>query len=180
MEEVVARRANLIAAYIFLMAFGSAVILIGIIANINLAEEYGDWTVMLFFLGIGLVIIAAGIIGLLVYLKMPKVYITYKDGKLYFSDGTECYPHEVEHVLVKLTRTNGIESSTGGLVITVYGRKIEYKAVRQVKAAEKRLEELYNRSREEYRLQHLKELEKEAEEISKAREEAGKNSDIQN
>ena len=153
-EEVIAQKANLIAAYIFIMVLGLGCIVLGIVLNFTY-----DWAVMLFFLGIGLVFIVVSVIGLLVYFKMPKVYITYKDGKLHFADGTECYPYEIEHVLVNLTRTNGIESPTGGLVITVHGRKIDYKNVKKVKAVEKRLGELFYLSRNAH-LNQLAELEK--------------------
>ena len=162
-EEIVARKANYIPIYIFIMVLGLAVAITGMIANIDLAKEYDDWTVLLFFLGVGLVIIAAGIIGLIVYLKMPKVFITYKDGKLHFSDGTECYPYEIEHVLINLTRTNGILSSAGGLVITVRGRKIKYNNVKKIKAVEDRLGELFTISRNAY-IKQLMELEQEEKE----------------
>lgn len=162
-EEIVARKANLIWIYALIMAFGLAVMILGIFLNFSY-----DWTVMLFFLGIGLIFIAVGVIGLVVYLKMPKVYITYKDGKLHFADGTECYPHEIEHVLFNLTRTYGIESSMGGLVVTVHGRKIKYNNVKKIKAVESRLGELFTLSRNAYikQLMELEEKEKESDESS--------------
>lgn len=161
-EEVVAKKANFAVGFIIFMAIGLIITIVGIVGFIN-PKDSSDLATLIGFIVGALIIIAAMVAGLISYFKTPKVFITYKDGKLHFADGTECAPHEIEHVLVKITRTNGIESSTGGLVITVYGRKIEYNAVKKVKAVESRLEELYNMSRKEYLLR-LAELEKEAEE----------------
>ena len=178
-EEVIAKKANFIVGYTIFMAIGLIFTIVGIVVFID-PKDSSDLTTLICCIVGAVIIVAAIVAGLTSYFKSPKVFITYKDGKLHFADGTECYPYEIEHVLVNLTKNNGIESPTGGLVITVQGRKIEYNGVKKVKAAEKRLKELYEISRNEYRLQHLAELEKEAEEINKRAEERGKNSDIQN
>ena len=175
-EEVVARRANYRWGPIFVIVLGLAAVILGILLNFRY-----DWTIMLFFLGIGLLIIDAGLAGVIGYIKKPKIFITYKDGKLHFSDGTECYPHEIEHVLVKITSTNGIQSTTGGLVITVHGRKIAYRGVKKIKTVESRLGELFEMSRKAY-IQRLIELEKEAEnnkEADKSGESPASDSEVQ-
>ena len=178
-EEVIAKKANFLVGFTIFMGIGLIISIVGIVGFIN-PKDSSDWTTLICCIVGALTIIAAIIAGLSSYFKTPKVYITYKDGKLHFADGTECYPYEIEHVLVNLTKTNGIESPTGGLVITVRGRKIEYNAVKKVKAVESRLKELYETSRNEYRLQHLNELEKEYEEINGETEETCENSDILN
>lgn len=165
-EEIIAKKANFIVGFTIFMAIGLIFTIVGIVVFID-PKDSSDWATLICCIVGAVIIIAAIVAGLSSYFKSPKVFITYKDGKLHFADGTECYPYEIEHVLVKLTKTNGIESSTGGLVITVRGRAIEYNGIKKVKAVENRLKELYEISRNAY-LKQLMELEKEAEESSES------------
>lgn len=143
-EEVVAKRANLLPGYIVCGVMGLLILVVGVVAGIS-AHETGA-----IFIGlvIGLLLIAMAVVLIIMHIRAPKTYIVYRDGKLHFADGSECYPYEITHVLLKLTRRNGIASPTGGIVLTINeSRKIEYKYVDKVKNVEKRLGELYEYSR---------------------------------
>ena len=146
MEEVVAKKANLIPGYVILIVLGVVFAILGIVFYVN---EYEIGAVIV-SAAVGVFMLVAGIIGLVLYCKSPKIYITYKDGKLHLLDGPECYPLDGTDVLIKLTRTNGIVSPTGGLVLTVGGRRIEYKNVYKVKDVQYRLGELFEISRNAY------------------------------
>jgi len=130
-EIVVARKAKLLAAYISFIVAGALFLGFGIYFAIVHSENF--WAILLVcgLMGIGL--IAAGIWQIVKYKKTPENLITYKDGLFTFADGTICNPNEITHVLIKLTRQNGVVNSTGGLVVTINGsRKIEYQNIAYV------------------------------------------------
>lgn len=136
-EIIVAKKAKLLAAYIVFIVFGVALAAMGIVFWIRRNEIL----FLVFFGVLGLIFIAFAIWMIIKYKKTPAVFITYKDGLFTFADGTTCNPNEITHVLVKITRQNGIENSTGGLVITINGsRKIEYSNVAQVKQAQNEIQ----------------------------------------
>ena len=135
-EIIVAKRAKLLAAYITFIVVGIAVIVMGIVFGVRTSNS-NKYIYIGFFGVLGLIFIAVGIWQIIKYKKTPAIFITYKDGLFTFADGTTCNPNEITHVLVKLTRQNGIVNSTGGMVITINGtRQIEYQNIATVHQAQ--------------------------------------------
>lgn len=140
MEEVVAKKANMIPGAVISIVMGLVILVGGVVLGIQ-ADETGAILVGVI---VGLILIATGAVLLFGYLKSPRELIILKpDGKLYFAGDAAYYPHEITYVLIRLTRTNGIVNSTGGIDITINGgRIIKYKNVKQVKAVQQRLSDL--------------------------------------
>lgn len=138
MEEVVARKANMIPGSVVCMVFGLIILLGGVILGVQVNESGA----IVIGVVVGLILLATGGFLLFGYLRTPRNLITYKEGKLYFNDGTAYYPHEVTYVLVRLTRSYGVVNPTGGIDITVAGRIIKYKNVEKVKMVQQRLSDL--------------------------------------
>lgn len=141
MEEIIAKKANLLPGLIVAAVISVALLIGGIVLGISM-EEPGAAVI-----GVGIGGILSVVVGIQIYkfIRQPKVLITYSDGKFNFPDGSRCQPGEITHILLKLTRGRyGTVSSTGGMVITVNGRKIELKNVDRVKQAEARISEICN------------------------------------
>lgn len=145
-DTVVAKKANLLFGLIVMIVLGAGIIALGVYFGVT--RENDKLIFLLFFGIVGLLFIAFGIWQIVKYKKTPLNLITYGDGLFKFADGTTCTPNEITHVLIKLTRQNGIVNSTGGIVITINGaRKIEYFNVDKVKAVQEtiqRITEEYN------------------------------------
>lgn len=139
--EVVAKKANMMPAYILIIIVGLAFMVgLSVLGVIN--DTIGA---LVLGLAIGGALLAMGIVFLVKFVKLPKELITYADGKFNFADGTSCTPDEITHVLIKLTRSYGVVNPTGGIVITINdSRKIEYKTVMKVKQAQQRMQEITN------------------------------------
>ncbi len=139
MEEIVAKKANLLPGYI-VVAILSAVLIAGGIAVGLVAGEPGA---IVIGVAVGAILAVTAVVQILKFIKMPQALITYSDGKFHFPDGSSCLPEEISHILLKLTRGRyGSVASTGGMVLTVNGRKIELKYISKVKEAEKRISEI--------------------------------------
>ena len=131
-EIVVAKKGNLLVGSIMFIIFGVVLIVLGVIFGL---KRTGDEMSMFiaFFAVLGLVMIAVGVYQAVTYKKTPTNLITYKDGLFKFADGTTGTPNEITHVVVKLTRHNGVVSPTGGIEITrSNGRTISYSNVANV------------------------------------------------
>lgn len=141
MEEIIAKKANLLPGLIVAAVISVALLIGGIVLGVSMKETGAT------VIGIGIGGVLSVFVGFQIYkfIKQPKILITYSDGKFNFPDGSRCQPNEITHILLKLTRGRyGTVSSTGGMVITVNGRKIELKNVAQVKQAEARISEICN------------------------------------
>lgn len=136
MEEVVAKKANLLPGLIIAAVLSVGILVIGVVVGI-VAEETGALVI-----GIAIGGFMSAFVGFQIFkfVKQPKVLIVYSDGKFHFPDGSCCYPNEITHILLKLTRSRyGAVAKTGGMVLTVNGRKIEIKNIANVKTAEARI-----------------------------------------
>lgn len=141
MEEIIAKRANLLPGYIVVAVVSVLMIVGGTVVGI-VANETGAIVIGVV---IGLILAVTATVQIFRYVKMPKVLITYSEGKFHFPDGSSCLPEEISHILLKLTRGRyGSVASTGGMVLTVNGRKIELKYIYKVKAVEARISEICN------------------------------------
>ncbi len=121
METVIAKsKKTILAAYIIFIVFGAFFCMFGISALFF--EETVIGTVILC---VGLFCMGVGV-GWTVYIaKKPKVYITFKEGKLYFWNGLICSPSEVDYCTSRNAGLDGAIINYGKLIISVHNT--EYK-----------------------------------------------------
>lgn len=141
MEEVVAKKANMLPGFIVVAVV--AALLIGVGCGIGFST--GEDGVIFLGAGVGGILAIFAAVQIVLYVRRPKNLITYCDGKFTFVGGVTCEPHEIKHVLLKLTRSRyGVVQSTGGMVITVGNDKIKINYIDHVKEAEERLSQICN------------------------------------
>ena len=138
-EEVIAKsvRTMYIILYPIIIVFGAVFLAIGAFMAFNLSEDLAVFSWILCFLGIALVV--ASIVWLVYFCKMPKNAVTFKDGKLYFRNGTVCSPTEVDSVQAKFMSLDGEIFNFGKLFVTVRGVQFKLKYVANALAAANRI-----------------------------------------
>lgn len=137
MEEVIAKKANVLPAFIVLIPLSVGLIACGISCT-----GLGNSFLNAFYIILGVICLGIIVFALVKYLKQPKYFIVYRDGKLNFADGTSCRPEEVENITVIVSRGRYSMPSAGTLRFTACGREYKFDNVQKAEKAEMRLNEL--------------------------------------
>lgn len=137
MEEVIAKTAKklYLIFYPIFMIFGA--IFIGVGAYLETDEYFHPYGWILIALGIFIVI--CSIVYIIYFAKMPVKAITFKDDKLYFSNGTVCSPAEINHCRATGMGPDGAIFGFGKVFVTLNGKEFKLKYVQNADGAVSRI-----------------------------------------
>ncbi len=121
METVIAKtKKSYLVCYIVILVCGVIMLLIGgLYLMLDLASDEFQFGVI--FICIGVVFLGIGIFGTVWMARLPKNYITFKDGKFYFWKGLVCSPSEVDYCNCKGNGVDGAMFNFGRLIVSVGG-----------------------------------------------------------
>lgn len=88
---------------------------------------------------LGAVMVVMSIVYIIYFAKMPANAITFRDDKLYFSNGTVCSPTEVNTCRAAGGGVDGALFDFGKLFVTVNGKEFKFKYIQHVGGAVNRL-----------------------------------------
>ncbi len=115
METVIAKsKKSLMAGYIVIIVLGAIFIGAGA-AILSLYDELIGGVV----LGCGVLFLIVGIVWTVIIAKLPKNYVTFKDGKLHFSNGVECSPSELDYCDSRAWSMDSLIFGYGTLIVSV-------------------------------------------------------------
>lgn len=144
MEEVIARRKNVVMLNGILMAVcGFVLIGLGIWQVIS-----GNNPFMYIILNVfGCACVAYGAYQTAVFFATPKIIITYGAGVLHLPKNLNCLPSDIEDIKISTVKRYGAEADYGALTLVIKGAMLRYKNVEEVAKVKKRLEELKEEKR---------------------------------
>lgn len=139
MEEIIAKsvRTLYIVTYSISIALGAFIMLMGVFMTTIVPEDIVG--IAWFVCVMGGVLIGASIAWLVYFCKMPQNAVTFRDGKLYFRNGTVCLPAEVDFIEAKTMLLDGALFNFGKLLVTVRGVRFQIKFVANSHAAANRI-----------------------------------------
>lgn len=137
MEEIIAKTAKklYLIFYPIFMAFGA--IFIGVGAYLSTDSYYDPFGWIL--IAMGAFIVICSIAYTIYFAKMPANAITFKDDKLYFSNGMVCSPAEINHCRATGMGPDGAIFDFGKVFVTVNGKEHKIKYVQNAGGAVSRI-----------------------------------------
>lgn len=150
MEEVIAFRYNMSKkSCLCFIVMGVLCLILGVFFviakefNLYYYPEERQWVLVIIYVLefiMGVLAIISGIINLFRAKKIPSELIVLNGNSLTFADGLSCDVKEVKDVKYHVNKLDN--SGVGALQVVLSDRKINYKSVRNVVSAHKRLMEL--------------------------------------
>ena len=129
--EIAKIKKSYIACYIVVLVMGAVLLLTGALFLImGLSKTQMQYGVI--FLVIGVLLTGIGIGWTVYFARLPKAYITFKEGKFYFWNGMVCSPAEIDYCNVRGGGIDGAIFNYGKLIISVGGKVYKLKFVEDV------------------------------------------------
>lgn len=129
-----------IVTYSILIVVGIIWLALGALVKSAGDEEASALGLLLIILGV--IFIALSVIYLIYFIRLPEYSITYKDGKLNFRNKLECTPAQLEYVLARGGGLDGAIFSFGKIVVSVNGKKYNFRFIQDAQFVANRLIEL--------------------------------------
>jgi len=126
METVIARtKKSIMGAYIFVLVLGAILVVFGLASLLFASDKFMcEW-----FVSLGSVFLVLGIVFTVYFARLPKVCITFKEGKMRLHNGLEFSPAEIDYCTGSTLWFDWGLYNYGTIIISVKHQEYKYRFV---------------------------------------------------